>query len=455
MRFLMLIALTPLIALADWPQWRGPSFNGTAPAGDPPTQWSADKNIKWKIKLPGSMGAGSPIVHGDTIFILAAVNTGKAAAAFVPVDPQIAAQPQPGGGGRQGGGAGGGRRPGGGGFGRGQAPTTLHQFNIMAINRASGEIKWQKTLREEVPHEGHHRDHGFASYSCVTDGQHVYAFFGSRGLHCLDMAGNIKWQKDLGKMQTKNGFGEGTTPALHGDTLVVNWDHEGADFIVAFNKTTGDELWRTPRDEDTTWATPLIVEHNGQTHVIVSATKKIRSYDLKTGKQIWEAGGMTANVIPTAVHADGVVYIMSGFRGNALLAIKLGKTGDLTGTDAIAWSYNKNTPYVPSPCLSGNRLYFFAGNEGRLTCIDIKTGKPLYERQTVDDLQGVYASPVAAAGRVYLVGRNGVTVVIKDADKYEEIATNTLPEGIDASPATVGKEMIIRSRENLYCIAEK
>jgi outer membrane protein assembly factor BamB len=325
----------------------------------------------------------------------------------------------------------------------------------MCIDRETGNTVWQKVAKEEIPHESHHRDHGFSSYSPVTDGTHVWAYFGSRGLHCFDMQGNPKWQKELGKMQTKLSFGEGNSPALHGDTIVVNWDHEGADFIVALNKVSGDELWRTPRDEETTWSTPLIVEHEAQAQVITTATKKVRSYDLKTGKQIWEAPGLTANVIPSPVAANGVVYVMSGFRGYMLMAIKLGKTGDLTGTGAILWTHKRATPYVPSPLLSGNRLYFFAGNSGRLSCFDVKSGKALYENERVEGLENVYASPVAAGGRVYLVGRNGVCVVIKDADKLEVLATNSIGEPVDASPAIVGNQMIVRGKENLYCIAEK
>ena len=435
-------------AEGNWPAWRGPLASGVAPAGDPPTTWEQGKNVKWKVKVPGA-GSSSPIVWGNKIFVQTAVSTGKAVAAIDPAGTQVFAQQQPGG-----------RRPGGGGgrggFGGGPKPTEVHRFVLMCLDRETGKPVWEKVVKEEVPHEGHHKDHGFSSYSPVTDGKLVWAYFGSRGLHCFDLDGNPKWQKELGKMQTKMGFGEGNSPAVHGGVVVVNWDHEGADFIVALNGETGDELWRTPRDEDTTWATPLIAEHEGSAQVIVPATKKVRSYDLKTGKQIWEGPGLTANVIPTPVSANGVVYLTSGFRGNALYAIKLGKTGDLTGTDAILWTHNRATPYVPSPLLSGNRLYFFGmNNSGRLSCFDVKTGKPLFENQPVDGLDRVYASPVAAGGKVYLVGRDGTCVVIKDADKLEVLATNKLDEAMDASPAIVGNQIILRGKENLYCIVEK
>lgn len=442
---------------AHWPQWRGPLLNGVAPHANPPTTWSETTNVKWKIKLPGT-GTGTPIIWGDQIFLQAAIPTGKkvdapaAAPSAATTAPQVFGQPAdpPR---REGG------RPrgpgGGGGFGRGEAPTEFHQFAVLAIDRASGQVQWQKTAREVVPHEGHHRDHGFASHSPVTDGQHLYAWFGSRGLHCYDLKGNLKWQKDLGQLRTANGFGEGNSPALHGDTLVVNWDHEGEDFIAAFNKNTGQELWRQPRNERTTWTTPLVVQHDGKPQVIVCASQRIRSYDLATGKPLWECGGMTANVIPTPVSDFGMVYAISGFRGNALLAIKLGRTGDLTDSDAIAWKHAKNTPYVPSPLLYGDRLYFFSGNNAMLSCFNAKTGQALIDAERLQGPSGFYASPVGAAGRVYLAGRNGTSLVLKQADQLEILATNVLDDQFDASPAIVGKELFLRGHQHLYCLAAR
>jgi outer membrane protein assembly factor BamB len=357
-------------------------------------------------------------------------------------------------------GGGGGRRGGGGAFGGSvEKPSGPVQFVLLCLDRRTGQTRWQKVLRDEVPHEGHHKEHGFASYSPVTDGKHVYAYFGSRGLHCLDFNGNLKWSKDLGKLQMRNAFGEGSSPALLGDTIVIKWDHEGTDFIAAFDKTSGEERWRTPRDENTNWSTPLIVENDGKAQVVTTATGRVRSYDLADGKQIWEAPGLTANAIPTPVAGNGMVYVTSGFGGSSLYAVKLGADtrGDLTGTNSIAWSAKKGTPYVPSPLLYGDRLYLFSVNTAILSCFDANTGKALIDTQRIDDLENVYSSPVAAAGRVYLVGRSGATVVIKnltgDSNKLEVLATNQLEEKFDASPAVAGKELFLRGQENLYCIA--
>ncbi len=429
-------------AQENWPQWRGPLRTGALPAANPPTTWSETENIRWKVKLPGS-GASTPIIWENQVFIQTAIGTGnKVEGASAPEadESQRAGQP--------------GRRRRGGGFGS-QRPTEIHQFVLLCLDRQSGQTLWQRVAREELPHEGHHRDHGFASYSPVTDGKHVYAYFGSRGLHCFDMTGELKWERNFGRLQTKMGFGEGSSPALSDNTIVVNWDHEGDDFIVALDAKTGRELWRQPRDEDTTWATPLIVEHNGKKQVVTSATGKIRSYDLQTGEPIWEHAGLTANVIPTPVAGDELVYAMSGFRGNALYAIRLGGSGDLTGSESVVWSHSKGTPYVPSPLLYDDKLYFFSGNNGILSCFDAKSGRPLLEAERIEGLAGVYASPVGASGRVYLVGRNGVTVVIRHSNKLEVLATNQLDEGFEASPALAGKDLFLRGREHLYCIAEK
>jgi outer membrane protein assembly factor BamB len=199
----------------------------------------------------------------------------------------------------------------------------------------------------------------------------------------------------------------------------------------------------------------LIIPHGDRVQVVAPGTNAVRSYDLATGEQLWECAGLTANVIPTPVTGNGMVYVTSGFRGSSLLAIKLGRTGNLTGTDAVAWSHNRATPYVPSPLLYGDRLYFFGSNNGILSCFNATTGEALLNAERIPALHGVYASPVGAANRVYLVGRNGATVVIKRSDKLEVLATNELGEGVDASPALAGKELFLRGREHLYCISEQ
>lgn len=430
-----------------WPQWRGPLGNGVAPASDAPVEWSESKNIKWKVAIPGR-GTATPIIWGDQVFVQTAIPTGETAQAPAEEEPAPAeAEEEPAEEERGGRRRGGGRR-------RSATPVELHRFVVMSIDRHTGATRWEQTAREEIPHEGHHPDHGFSSHSPVTDGQLLFAFFGSRGLYCYDLEGNLQWEKDLGQMTIKNAFGEASSPALYEDTLVINWDHEGDAFIVALDKHTGNERWRQPRDEATTWATPLVVEHDGRAQVVTNGTNRVRSYDLETGEMLWDCEGLTANAIPSPVATDGLVFAMSGFRGAKLFAIRLGHTGDLTESDAIAWSHGRGTPYVPSPLLYDDRLYFYSGNKAILSSFNATTGDAVFGPERLQGLRNVYASPVGAGGKIYLVGRDGTTLVIRHADELEVLATNELDEGIDASPAVVQGALFLRGHQSLYCIAE-
>jgi outer membrane protein assembly factor BamB len=291
----------------------------------------------------------------------------------------------------------------------------------------------------------------------VTDGELVIASFESRGIYAYDMDGKPIWQKDLGDKSMRNQFGEGTTPALHGDSVVVVWDHQGQSFIVALDKRTGNERWRVERDEIDSWATPLVVEHGGRAQVVTSGTKQVRSYDLETGKLLWFGEGLTANPIPSPVATDGLVILTSGYRGNDLQAVRLADaTGDITGSAAIAWSLDRDTPYVPSPLLYDGILYLLKSNSGILSTFDAKTGKPHYQVQRLESAPNVFASPVAAAGRVYIPGQQGTTVVLKAGPAFEVLATNKLDDGLfNASPALVDNAIYLRGQRHLYCIAEK
>ena len=408
-----------------WPMWRGPLGTGVAPQADPPLEWSETKNIKWKVEIPGR-GSSSPVVWGDRIFLLTAIPAGVPAA--------DAHKPR-------------------GGF----TPRVAHQFKVLAIDRANGKVVWERTAREEVPHEASHQDNGtWASASAITDGQHVIASFESRGIFCYDMNGTLVWQKDLGDKKMRNEFGEGSTPALYGNTLVVVWDHfvPGESFIAALDKRTGAELWRVKRDEIDTWATPAIVEEGGRTHVIVPGMNRLRSYDLKSGAVLWETAGLTMNPIPSPVVGGGMVFATSGFRGNSLKAIRLaGAKGDITGTSHIAWTLDRDTPYVPSPLLYDDVLYILKTNNGLLSAFDARTGKPHYQVQRLEKAPNVFASPVGAAGRVYIPGRDGTVVVIKHGPTFQVLAENALDDGFDASPALVGREMYLRGYRYLYGIS--
>ena len=421
--------------LENWPQWRGPMATGVAPHATPPVEWSEDKNVRWKVDLPGK-GNSSPIIWQDVLYVLTAVGVGDKM-----VEDKKDEEP-----------AGDGRRRG---RRRGIKPDQVQQFTVFAIDRNTGKTVWSKVAREELPHEGTHRDGTWSANSPVTDGEMLYAYFGSRGLYAYDFEGDLKWEADFGNMTTRRGFGEGSSPVIHGDIIVLNWDHEEDDFIVALNKKTGKEIWRNERDEPTSWFTPLLIEQDGQVQVITSSTNQIISYDLKTGETIWTSTGMTVNSIPSPVNANGLVYMMSGFRGSALQAVRYADaSGNVKGSDAIVWEYNQDTPYVPSPLLYDNNLYFFKVNTGILTNLNATSGEPNYSRQRLDHIKNVYSSPVGANGYVYLTGREGATMVLKNGSEFTVVASNELDDSFDASAAIVGDAIFLRGHENLYCIGE-
>ena len=411
-----------------WPQWRGPLGNGVSPHGKPPVKWSETKNIRWKIALPGR-GHSTPVIWGDRIFLTTAIPFGEK------LKPRYSGAP---------------------GAHDNLAVTQRHKFIAMAVSRRNGKILWQKTLHQALPHEGAHNTASLASHSPVTDGEHLFAYFGSYGLYCLDLDGKLKWKADLGRMKTKHGHGEGGSPVLYGDTLIVNWDHEGQSQVVAFDKRTGKERWKLKRREVTSWSTPIVVKHNGKPQVIICGTDRVRSYDLATGKVIWECGGLSANIVASPVAADGMVFVGSSYEKRALLAIRLqGAKGDITGSDHVAWSRRRSTPYVPSPLLYRGVLYFLSHYQGVLPRVDAKTGKDSPGSMRLGGIRNVYSSPVAADGRVYITDLDGTTMVISHADRPKLLARNSLDDSFSATAAIAGKELYLRGSKSLYCIVAK
>jgi outer membrane protein assembly factor BamB len=406
-------------------------MTGEAPHATPPVEWSETRNIAWKVKIPG-YGSSTPVVWGDHIFVLTAVPTGER------VEPAMSDEVLPEW-----------RRN------TGQTADHVQQFTILALNRRDGTTAWKRVLREELPHEGTHATGSWASASAVTDGEIVLASFGSRGLYALSLDGELLWETDLGDMTVKLAFGEGSSPALGKERVFVQWDHEGESFLVALDRRTGRETWRQARDEKTSWATPVLVEHEGRIQVVTSATNRARSYDAATGEVLWETEGMTQNAIPTPVHRDGLVVLTSGFRGNALLAVKLAEArGDISGSSAIVWEHDRDTPYVPSPLLYGDELYLVKGNKGMLSCFDVRTGEQHYGPERIPEVSNVYASPIGADGRIYVVSREGTTAVIQHGPDFQVLATNVLEDGFDASPVAVGSELYLRGRRFLYRISD-
>jgi outer membrane protein assembly factor BamB len=401
--------------------------------GDAPLNWSDTENVKWKIPIPG-LGQSSPVLWGDRIFITTAIETG----------PAPKKKPAP--------------KSGRGGFNMAaQGPQAEHRFDVLCIDRRTGETLWQRTATTAAPHEGFHGQYGsFASNSPVTDGRHVYAFFGSRGIYCYDMDGNLLWKKDFGvRMRMRMAFGEGMAPVLSGDRLILVFDHEGDSFMVVLDKNSGKEIWRVARDEGSEWAAPLVVEYEGRKQIITNGTNKVRSYDFNSGEVIWECGGLGANPIPAPVRQDDLVFVMTGYMNPNLMAIRLGGTGDLTGTDYIVWNQTRGNSYTASPVLFENKLYVLT-DDAKFSCYNARTGEPYYHQVRLPGVFNFKSSPVGAGGKLYLASENGVVLVLKMGEKFEVLATNTMPDQMFvATPAISDGEIFLRSQTQLFCIGGK
>ena len=410
----------------NWAEWRGPLRTGVAPLADPPVEWNEKKNIRWKVKLPG-LGHSSPIVWQNSVFLTTAIPYGPE------LDPVPVTAP---------------------GAHDNLNVTQKHRFVVVCVNRTDGTIRWQTIVNDVLPHEGGHDTGSLASASPITDGERVYAYFGSHGLYALDFDGKLLWQRVPGKMQSKHAHGEGSSPSLHDGTLVINADHEEQSFIEAFDAATGTTKWKRDRDEVTSWASPLIVQDGARAQVVVAGTDRIRAYDLATGDVLWKCGGLSSNVVATPVAADGILIAASSYDTRAMLAINMnGASGDITGSRHVLWSTTQRTPYVPSMLLVEEHVYCLRHYQNILSRRHILTGAESAGPFRLSGIQDIYASPVAAKGRIYIADLNGHTLVFTHDDQPEYLALNPLDDSFAATPALVGQELFLRGREFLYCIA--
>ncbi|MCA9173630.1 MAG: PQQ-binding-like beta-propeller repeat protein [Planctomycetales bacterium] len=416
----------------QWGNWRGPLQNGSAPHAQPPVKWDARRHVRWKVDLPGE-GASTPIVWGERVFVAAAVPTGQAVPR-PPLDPRQQTEP----------------------------PGELYDYVAICLDRDTGKERWRRVLATRAPSEGRHATNTYAGGSPCTDGKQLIVSFGSQGIFALDLDGNPLWARRLGPLRTRRGWGEAVTPALHKGRVVVNWDHEDDSYLYALDAATGATLWRKDRPgEVTSWNTPLCVAANPSASdadrdqprdvIIVNGTGAARAYDLETGAELWRCGGQTVNAIPTPVQVGNSVVCMSGYRGQTAVCVPLDARGDLTNSSSLAWRYDQDTPYVPSPSLAGQTLFFTKVNDAILTGLNAETGEVQHEPRRLPSLGTVYASPLVADGRLYIADRDGMTVVL-DAVSLEVLAVNELPAGVDASPVAVGEQLLLRTRNAVYCL---
>lgn len=397
-----------------WPAWRGPTLNGhAAESASPPTEWNEDQNVRWKVELPG-VGNSTPCVWDGKIILTAAKPTGKKVS--------------------------------------GPGAGEVYQLLVIAYDIETGKEVWNTQVAEGVPHEKGHRTSSYASGSPTTDGERVYAFFGSLGLFALDLDGKKIWDKPFPKMKTAAGFGEGASPAVHDKFLVVPWDEEGQSYLIGFDSASGDEVWRTARDTGTTWATPLIVKDGDNSIVIAAGTTYTRAYELESGKEVWSCGGMSDNPTASPVADGNVVYVGNTYKGNVLQAIRFeGAKGDLTETSNLLWTFKQSACYVPTPLVSGDKLYFLRNSSGILACVDANSGEVVFSGKRLG-LKNVHGSPILSAGKIYVSSREGDTAVVDVNKDCEIIATNHLNDVFDASPIAIGSRLILRGRKNLYCV---
>lgn len=417
----------------NWSQWRGPEGTGVSTETNAPAEWSNNKNIKWKTAIAGH-GHSSPIVWGNKVFLTTDVE-----GATVPgnkavehkIEGQIFVHPDSVGADRK------------------------HNFKVLCVDRATGRLLWEQTAYTGAVFDDRHRKGSYAAPTPATDGNYVYAWFGGEGdgLYAYDMNGKLMWKTPVGKIASV-GMGPGASPVLHDNVVLLQCDEdEGKNsFIVAIDKKTGKQVWKTSRQVQASWATPLVIQHGGRAEVITSGNEWIISYDAKTGKELWKMKGHGSNAIGTPLVGHGLVFVYAGFPVKKTFAIKLGATGDITGSANMVWQYDKGTAYVPSSILYGDYLYLMS-DRGILTCLDAKTGKVVYEGGRIPVPATFTASPIAVEGKLLLTSEDGDTYVVKAGPKHEVVATNSVGEPVYASPAIADGMIFIRGEKNLYGIS--
>lgn len=414
---------------SNWPQWRGPGGLGISTEKSLPAEWSATRNLKWKTPIAGR-GHSSPIVWGNKVFLTTAVERevvpGAKAVKHMDGDKEFLHPDSVG-------------------------ADHKHTFQVICLNAETGKVVWTQTAFEGTPYDNRHRKSSFAASTPATDGNRVFAFFGTEGLYAYDMRGKLAWKADLGKLGTV-GMGTGTSPILYEDLVIVQCDEENgeASFIVALDKKTGKEVWKTARKVQVSWSTPILVTTAKRTELITSGSEAVIAYDPATGKELWRHKGVESNAIPSPVANNEMVFISAGFPAKIAMALRLGASGDLTESN-VAWRYAKGTAYVPSPILYGDYLYLTT-DRGILTCLDARTGEVKYEGGRVPIPATFTASPVAFDGKILLTSEDGDTFIVKAGPKHEILGTNSLGEPVYASPAIADKKIFVRGEKNLYCI---
>jgi outer membrane protein assembly factor BamB len=416
---------------AQWTQFRGPGSTGVSLDARPPDTWTRTTNVAWRTELPG-VGWSSPVVTGTTIVVTSVIRdqTGE------PPKPGLYF---------------GGERP---------APTDEHRWVVLAVDLSTGRVLWQREAHRGVPPQSRHLKNSYASETATADGERVYVLFGNIGVFAYALDGTPLWQQKWAPRATRFGWGTAASPVLHEGRLFVLDENDERASLLAIDARTGKTIWQVERPRETNWATPFVWRHAARTEIVVAATGAVRSYDLE-GRELWSLRGMSSIAIPTPFTSGGLLYVASGYVGDAVrpvYAIKPGASGDISlgkgeaSNNFVAWSLPQGAPYNPSPIVYQG-IYYTLLDRGFLTAHDAATGAEIYGRQRIDPAgAGFTASPVAANGRLYVVNEDGDTYVIRSGAKYELLAKNSLGEMVMASPALVGQTLIMRTAAALYRI---
>lgn len=422
-------------ANADWPQLRGPESRGIAENSNLPETWSETENIAWKTPIAGR-GWSSPIVTGDRVFVTTVTRkTGS------PEDAQPGLY-----------------------FGgdRSDIDPIEHEWKVICLSLESGQEVWQRTLHSAIPPTSRHIKNSYASATPTTDGKRIYVLFGDVGLYCLDLDGTTVWTKEIKPRKTRNDWGPAASPVLHGERVYLVYDNNEDSFLAAYDKRTGESIWRVERDEKSNWSTPYIWENELRTEIVTLGSGKNIAYDLE-GKPLYRFGGNSSITIATPYSAGGLLFVSSGYVGDVkrpIFAIKPGATGDISlganemSNESIVWSRKQAAPYNPTTLVYRDQLYVLK-DRGIVAAYRPATGETIFDRHRLPAGKSFTASPWAYNGRVFCLNEFGDTFVLKAGREYELLAINKLDSEqlCMATPAIAGDKLILRTGDAVYCIA--
>lgn len=416
-----------------WPQWRGAGGQGVVSGNDLPTEWSRSRNVLWSTPI-GGRGFSSPIVWGNRLFVTTSIE-GPEIPDAAPVAHELEGSPfvHP----------------------DSVAGNRRHTLELLALDTTTGQVVWERTAYEGRVYDARHRVGSYANTTPATDGRYVYVWFGSEGLYAYDFDGRLAWKTSFGGIAAF-GMGTGTSPVLFENLLILQCDEDNGQrsFVVAVDKNTGREVWRTARTIEANWTTPVIAHGPSGPELVTSGNQFIIAYDPRTGRELWRCKGTGGWTIPTPIVGHGIVVASASHPVKRAVAIRLGGRGDVTGTRQVAWERDRGTGYTPSSIAYGDYAYLLT-DAGLLTCVDIRTGEVKYEGARPPKPGRFSGSPIAFDGKILLTSDDGDTMVIRAGPTYEVLRVNSLDEPIHASPAAAGGRLYFRTDARVYSIGTR